>query len=305
MKRTLIRLGCLAVLFVLLQGLIHEDRPDPDLRGLSEAEIRYREDMKNHQLLPVQLMMAGLAGLSAFLMVSMTNGDPVRLILLERMADRMDRQETRIRDLEDRILTGKKRAEQIGHQMKTKLGSMALYADLCEESTEALDNLQAEILASDRLVREMLDSFVRKQRQPGFQYESVRIADILRQSVPPSVSARISGEAAGFADPFWLRAAFETLLENAAEYGQGTTDIRIEESPHQIRITICSGKAAAGQESEVFGLRSHEYPGRTHYGIGLDMARAVIRQHHGTMTIRNDEEVFSLCILLPRHWLEE
>ncbi|WP_276813088.1 sensor histidine kinase [Faecalibaculum rodentium] len=305
MKSLVIRIAVLAFLFTGLQFLLSKYWTAQIPAGFTKAEVRFEQDQRRKRLLPVQTMIVLTAGWSAFLMVKVISGDPGQLILLERTADRLSRQESRIAELEDRILTGKKRAEEIGHQMKTRLGSMALFADLCMDHPDALENLQTEILESDHLIREMLDSYTRRYDQPGFRFESVDIGHIVYECIPPLAQVRISGSATGFADPFWLRAALETLMENAAEYGSGSIEVQIETSARQNRITISSGLAHTHGETSGTGIPEPSCRGSGHYGIGLEMARSVIRQHHGCMTVQKKQETFCICIQLPRHWLEE
>jgi signal transduction histidine kinase len=220
-------------------------------------------------------------------------------VAFNRMRERLDRF---IRDRTAMLAA-------IAHDLRTPITSLRLRAEFIEDEEtktkvlETLTEMQAMTEAVLSFARGDAESEVSRETDISALVESV-VEDIAAQGRDavfedsPAVTARCR--------PFALRRAIGNLVENAVFYG-GRARARIETGAEEIRILVDDDGPGIPAENleRVFepfvrleGSRSRETGGA---GLGLSIARSILRAHGGDVTLQNRPEGGLRAIaMLPR-----
>ncbi len=197
----------------------------------------------------------------------------------------------------------------ISHDLRTPLTSLRLHAELVEDK-QARGKLLAILEEMQRMTEATL-AFAREEAAR----EDTRSVDMaaLLESLCEDLAAL--GMEVTFAEaektplacrPVGLKRAVRNLVENAVSYGQRAR-VALEPSAEELRIIIDDdGPGIAEEDRErVFGpfVRLEQSRSRDTGGIGLGMAiaRSIIRAHGGDITLENRAEGgLRVTVRLPR-----
>jgi len=182
----------------------------------------------------------------------------------------------------------------LSHDLRSPLTAMRLRLELIDEGEDRdrlsalIDEMQAMIEASLAFARGEAETEETKQEDLSALLRSI-VADDKRLSltVPPALVLRMR--------PVSLRRALRNLIDNALQYGD-RAEILLKQFGEQVEIRISDDGPGLpeGQLEAVFRpfhrietSRSRETGGA---GLGLAIARSVIRAHGGDITLANAPE---------------
>lgn len=197
----------------------------------------------------------------------------------------------------------------MSHDLRTPITRMRLRTEFVEDEHE-----RQRMLADLNDMEAMITSTLAFLRQDNDEEQSklVDVASILASLCTDQAdlghAARYLGcpHARIVARPLALKRAFANLIDNALKYGQ-RADVRLVEAADELRLSIGDqGPGLPSAELErVFqpyyraeGSRSRETGG---VGLGLPIARDIIRAHGGDVSLRNRPEGgLEAVVTLPR-----
>lgn len=255
-------------------------------------------------------------------------GDMNERLAVNGTRDEMDRLASNFNAMLARIgelMTGLKEvSDNIAHDLKTPLTRLRNHAEdvlrsasAPEQYREALNNVIEE---SDSLIRVFNALLMIARAEAGYSSEAMSEIDageILRdigemyepvaeeQNVALTVSAQDGLMAAGVRE--LLGQALVNLVDNALKYGASGADARVEMSAARaganIELTVADhgpGITAADRE-RVTGrfVRLENSRSRPGSGLGLSLAAAVARLHHGALRIEDNAPGLRVVISLP------
>jgi signal transduction histidine kinase len=217
---------------------------------------------------------------------------PVELSLATRAFNRM--QERLRRFVHDRT----QMLAAISHDLRTPLTRMRLRAEFVEDDDQRSKMLH-DIGQMESMITETL-AFARDDitREPRREEDLDEMLDHLCESLGETgQEARYAavGPVAIRCSPTALRRAFGNLLENATKYGQRAR-LRLSQSPGHVVVEIDDdgpGIPADMQEAvfqPFFRLESSRNRDTGGVGLGLSVARTIIRGHGGDITLANRPE---------------
>ncbi len=229
-----------------------------------------------------------------------------------------------VNDLQRRFLAD------VSHELRTPLTIMLSSLDLMKKErggdpefqANALENIHAEAERMARLVTRLL-MLARTDANAPFAREPLLIVDIIgeayRQGCPASRTIRMECQGlesledavvSGNAD--YLKQVLLIVLENACKYTPdgGKVTIRGEMSGQHLTITIADTGIGIEQADlprlfERF-YRAQNARSQPGMGLGLSIARGIIEQHNGTISVestpgRGSNFIISLPLLNAEH----
>ncbi len=185
----------------------------------------------------------------------------------------------------------------VSHDLRTPITRLRLRAELIED--EALrEKFTRDLAEMEAMTSDALD-FLRGARvnEPVQPVDVLALLESLQADMEEAGQAvQVHGQAAPYpARPLALKRCLANLLENAVKYGT-RAEVRIEDDGRELRITITDdGPGIPEAELErvfepfyrVESSRSRETGG---VGLGLSVARDIVRAHGGELTLRNRPE---------------
>lgn len=213
------------------------------------------------------------------------------------------------------------------HEMKSPLAAIRGAAELLNEDPGAmsegdrrrfLGNISAEALRADRLLAKLLELSVIEGKAALDVSDVMDLRLLLERVVSESMAmadmagVKISIEetpepAMAQGDPFILRAAITSLLENAVDFSppEETVAVRIETEGEFHRIVIedrGEGIPEYAREKvfdRFYSLR-HMRSGRKGTGLGLTLVMEAALLHHGSVTlVANDPQGTRAVLSIP------
>ncbi len=210
-------------------------------------------------------------------------------------------------------------AAAMAHEVRNPLNSMAIHVELLEgrmrkegagaEILKSLTVLAAEIDRVDKILEQYLQYAgpTEAARAPvaakallGSVIERVR-GEAQRRGVSVELRDGESAEAKWAVDADALIEALVAVTENAvASSGKGTVvaiAARTDEDTEQAEVTITDGAApiAAGDVGKVFHMGSPRSQG----GVGLTVAKQIVKGHGGSITVKPQPGGNLFTIRLP------
>lgn len=242
--------------------------------------------------------------------------EPLEISLRE---DSVAALENAVCDLEETVLRSQQREQEecsrtssltadISHQLKTPLTTLRLYTEMdaashMEESLRQITRMEKLIQSLLRLEKLCADGY-------KFQFSEANLEKIMRwqwEQLHPLFPERefyITGSARIRCDEKWLGEAFLNLLKNACEHTKenGRIWITLEKSDTTCFCTI-EDDGGGVPEKELPRLFERfyrsEHQSQQGVGIGMAIAKEIIRRHHGTITASNTERGLKLWMSLP------
>ena len=183
----------------------------------------------------------------------------------------------------------------ISHDLRTPLTSLRLHAELVEEA-ETRNKLLAILEEMQRMTEATL-AFARAEatREETRPVDLSALVESLCDDLTElgmEVTFAGAGKTPLSCRPVSLKRALRNMLENAVNYGHRAR-VALEESPSEIAIVIDDDEPGIAEEDRerVFGpfVRLEESRSRETGGIGIGMAiaRSIIRAHGGDITLEN------------------
>lgn len=210
----------------------------------------------------------------------------------------------------------------ISHQTKTPLANILLYTELLKEQEQPAENQESlELLENQaQKLKFLIASLVKLSRlETGILVVQRKKTDIFRlledaekqfanQAKAKGLYLRIfSEEARGINacfDPKWTLEALGNLIDNAIKYtDQGGVTVRAK--AYQLFVCIQVSDTGRGipeeEQAKVFGrfYRSPEAAGQDGVGIGLYLAREILKQESGYVKVSSRKgagTVFSMYL---------
>ena len=223
----------------------------------------------------------------------------------DRMAERIQSlvqgQQQLLRDVSHELRTPLARQRVALELARKQLGEDASL-DRIEQQAEQLDQLIDEILMLARLDADLEPKLeltdlnqLLSELADEFNLDQPRITFSPDDPIHLSVEPRL------------IRRAVANTLSNALKYSQQQVELRIEQNPQQVTITIADHGPGIEEEmlEQIFEpfvrtdkARSRQQGG---WGLGLAIAARAVRRHQGQISARNrDSGGLELQIKLPR-----
>lgn len=210
----------------------------------------------------------------------------------------------------------------LGHDLRTPLGAIRISAELIARSSyDARASKPAgRILSSanrmTRMIEQLLDfARVRQGRGGRLQVSSANLGDVARQVLQELGGANpqtrlevsFSGDLAGRWDPDRLGQIVSNLVGNAIQHGTAGHPITVELDGSQatiVRLCVSNlGSIPTEAMPTLFEPFKRPAPSRAAgrgLGLGLFIAREMVRAHGGDLAARVADETTTLEVTLPR-----
>ena len=252
---------------------------------------------------------------------------PVQLLLSAvRSAVRARRRQYQMRDLYRELARAVQMGDLfvgiLGHDLRTPLSAIKMSAELMVRTIEdarALRQAGRILNSSDRMTRmiEQLLDFARVRQGRGIrlQVAATDLGDIARQVLQeltdanPRVAFEFSprGNLAGTWDPDRLGQVVSNLVGNACQHGAAGSPIAVELDGTRlaaVRFTVSNhGAIPAELLPNLFEPFKRAVPARAGergLGLGLFIAREIVRAHGGELVARVVEDTTVFDATLPR-----
>ena len=203
------------------------------------------------------------------------------------------------------------------HELRTPVAALQATAETLlreQPGRPRRDELEAELArGTERLGRLGADllNLARLQAHEPLRSETVDLTQLsetlvseTRRRTPARIEIAHSGPTVVVGDPDALSRALRNLVDNAvrAGGGDGRVLVELERSPTRVRATVSDngpGVPADDRERIFEGFVRLNGNSSAGTGLGLAIARAIARQHHGTVTCDDCEAGAHFTLELP------
>lgn len=230
------------------------------------------------------------------------------------LSDELYKNVVNLRELKERAIKDrvnlKDNIADISHQLKTPITSINIMSQLMEDSHSQGENQEyiyrlkkqikrLETLTSSLLTMSKLDADITL-----FKEEIIDLRDAVDLAIEPILSVIVkkniklnilSYNASIIGDMNWLSEAFLNIIKNSVEHmdDNGQIDISITSNPIFKQIIIEDNGIGFVKE-DIPHIFNRFYKGKNSskdsIGIGLPMARAIIKKHNGEINAENRED---------------
>ena len=196
----------------------------------------------------------------------------------------------------------------ISHQLKTPLASLRLFCEMdngahIDDEIKLVEKMERLVYALLRLERLCADGY-------SFDFAEHDVSGLIHdawQSLAPQYADKqltITGSEKLHCDEKWLGEAFLNILKNACEHtaDDGRIAVSIEGTDKACFITFeDNGGGASAKDLPHLFERFYRAEGSKAEGsgIGLSMAREIIRHHQGTISAENAADGLRIVICIP------
>lgn len=214
-------------------------------------------------------------------------------------------------------LSQKENQENIVHQIKASLSIILLNADLMNsvknENYLEIEEIITQIESCNNMLNDFLKYSTSTSNEKGYKFEYYSIQNCIENGLKRlekyanNKSIKIKANLIVFyiyMDVFWLTLAIETLLQNSITYAKQGTTIFIkntfDEVKSEIKIEIKNTiNKKVNITMSIFDRYTSTTSQQGHYGIGLHMAKTIIKNHYGDIEIELNENMFNLVVKIP------
>lgn len=214
-------------------------------------------------------------------------------------------------------LSQKENQENIVHQIKASLSIILLNADLMNsvknENYLEIEEIITQIESCNNMLNDFLKYSTSTSNEKGYKFEYYSIQNCIENGLKRlekyanNKSIKIKANLIDFyiyMDVFWLTLAIETLLQNSITYAKQGTTIFIkntfDEVKSEIKIEIKNTiNKKVNITMSIFDRYTSTTSQQGHYGIGLHMAKTIIKNHYGDIEIELNENIFNLVVKIP------
>lgn len=218
----------------------------------------------------------------------------------------------------------KKLVSHISHQTKTSISNILLYAELMEDQTENEDGkkLARQILHQTKKLEFLIQALVKMSRletdvlevmpvrQPIHLLVERAVEDMLPKAGAKQIQILCSlpKDAKAVYDLKWTAEALGNILDNAVKYSPERSKIIVEGKEFEIYTCITVTDQGMGiresEKAQIFGrfYRSAQVQQEEGIGIGLYLAREILRKENGYIKVRSREGTgSSFGLYLPKN----
>ncbi len=214
----------------------------------------------------------------------------------------------------------------VGHELRTPLTSIQSYTDVmrtdpdlsADERRHMLEVMHRRTGDLQTLIAKLLDVAGTRSGHIALRIQRIDLAEIAHaaagdaaQADPPiTVDLDTPPHAMIDGDPGRLRHAIDELLRNALTWApeNSTVGITVRTDEHTTTLAVSNtgARIPAAEHARIFdlfyrlgGSRHHGVPG---LGLGLTLARAIVGQHAGAITVSEPgEAATTFTVHLPTH----
>lgn len=191
------------------------------------------------------------------------------------------------------------------HELRTPLAILFSYTELLEytkKKKEIISDIKAEIQQMNNLVDKLL-SIARYENSTNIIKKEVFLINKLTLSVLKPINKLFPDHTFSLiqpdkkikieADPVMIKQLLNILLDNAAKYSPENRNItiKLENSGNALKITIKDHGIGIKKEDlpHIFDRfwRAEESRHQKGLGLGLSLAREIVRLHHGTINVES------------------
>ena len=205
----------------------------------------------------------------------------------------------------------KKLVSDISHQTRTSLSNILLYAELIEDQAENEDGreLARQILTQARKLEFLIQALVKMSRLDTDVFEIVPKQQPIRllveraveEIIPKAEEKKIQilcdlpENIEAVYDLKWTAEALGNILDNAVKYSPAESKIIVEGKAFEIYTCISVKDEGIGiresERAQIFGrfYRSTQVQQEDGIGIGLYLAREILRRENGYIKVQSKE----------------
>lgn len=222
---------------------------------------------------------------------------------------------------DEALLREKRLTAQASHELRTPLAVARGEVEALLQTGDVQAGGARAIAAIDRLAElvQTLLWFARaEERLDGQRTAVVNVADLLREQIEErakrnpekAITSELPDELLVRGDEHLLRLATANLLDNAIKHGRGDdVTISAEASSEVCHLVVANGGTLPAQQERLFEpfQRANTAPDVPGFGLGLPLARSVIRAHGGEVVLETREPRAVHCrVTLPLlDWSQE
>ena len=197
----------------------------------------------------------------------------------------------------------------ISHQTKTPMTNIRLYAELLSERLADEENLRllGELVRQTEKLEFLIQALTKLSRLEGGlvtvapKQERIgallagAVAELLPKAERKHISVRntYEGDAAAFFDRKWTAEALFNILDNAVKYSACGSTVTVSVMEYEMYAAICVRDEGMGiSEEEIPKLferfyRGSQADGQEGVGIGLYLAREILRKENGYIRVNS------------------
>ncbi|MCI9595884.1 MAG: HAMP domain-containing histidine kinase [Firmicutes bacterium] len=226
----------------------------------------------------------------------------------ERLTRIVDISRTQKESAEQERDTIKSLLSNMSHQIRTPLANITLYAGLLKDelkessSVRLADKVEKNAEKLEFFMKELLKSSYAEQEIISVNPKIIELDKTMKKScqlveldaMKKNIHIRLErSEYQAFADPKWTEEVFANILENAVKYSPKGTEVTITpilyESFVCVRITDHGMGIPEQEQGKVFQrfYRGTNVIHQQGFGIGLYLAREVLRKQQGYIKIKS------------------
>ena len=205
----------------------------------------------------------------------------------------------------------KKLVSHISHQTRTSLSNILLYAELIEDQAEDEDKktLARQILEQTKKLEFLIQALVKMSRLDTDVFEIVPkqqpiqllVERAVEEMIPKAQEKKIQilcdlpENAEAVYDLKWTAEALGNILDNAVKYSPAGSKIIVEGKAFEIYTCISVKDEGIGiresERAQIFGrfYRSTQVQQEDGIGIGLYLAREILRRENGYIKVQSKE----------------
>lgn len=232
--------------------------------------------------------------------------DSAVLDRLNRIAEIFDMQkEAALRERD----TIKSLLSNISHQIRTPLTNITLYAELLKDKIEAPDasrlaeKIEKNAQKLEFFLKELLKSSYAEEKMISVSPAMIELDVLLKKSCQSVELEAIKknirilsdpGRYIVYADPKWTEEVFGNIIENAIKYSPAGSDITVKTLQYESFVCVRIEDHGIGipeqEQGKVFQrfYRGTNVTDKQGFGIGLYLAREVLRKQQGYVRIKSE-----------------
>lgn len=232
--------------------------------------------------------------------------DSAVLDRLNRIAEIFDMQkEAALRERD----TIKSLLSNISHQIRTPLTNITLYAELLKDEIEVpdasrlADKIEKNAQKLEFFLKELLKSSYAEEKMISVSPAMIELDVLLKKSCQSVELEAIKknirilsdpGRYIVYADPKWTEEVFGNIIENAIKYSPAGSDITVKTLSYESFVCVRIEDHGIGipeqEQGKVFQrfYRGTNVTDKQGFGIGLYLAREVLRKQQGYVRIKSE-----------------
>ena len=191
----------------------------------------------------------------------------------------------------------------IAHDLRTPLFTLRGSLEAIERGIgngDALSRAQRKADHLDRLVGDLFAFSRAEYARDTHAREPVDLAEIARRAAEPGeIAVEVSGAATAMGDPVALQRVMTNLIDNAVRHARSSVEVTI--SPGRVVVADDGPGFAPEDLAHVFEplYRGDKARGGGGAGLGLAIARRLVRAHGGDVVAANDQGGARVTVRLP------